>query len=91
MWCCEIARGTTDDVLEIGGRSTLSIPLTVNANVRPSLTAGLKPEALANALTSWNQNPAHLSVKVRPTFQNADGRAFRTSSFEPIEASAGSR
>ena len=82
----EVASGSTDDVLEIGGRSTLSIPVAVTANVRDALAGGLKPEALAAALSSWNRQPGRLSVRVRPTFQNATGRAFRTTDFEPIQA-----
>ena len=84
----EVASGTTEAALEIGPRSTLAIPLTIDANMRESLAAGLKAEALANALTTWNQKPARLVVRVRPTFQNEAGRAFRTTNFEPIEASA---
>ena len=82
----EIARGTTDDVLEVKGRNTLSIPLTVTANVHDVLGAGMKPERLASAFSTWNRQPARLSVRVRPTFQNATGRAFRTTGFEPIQA-----
>ena len=82
----EVASGSTDDVLEIGPRSTLSIPLTVNANAHEALTDGLTPAALAAALNNWNQQPSRLSVRVRPTFQNATGRAFRTTGFEPIMA-----
>lgn len=83
----EVASGSTDDGLEIGPRSTLSIPLTINADVREALTTGLTAEALASALGTWNHKPARFSVQVRPTFQNAAGRAFRTTDFEPIEAS----
>ena len=82
----EVARGTTDDVLEVGGRKTLSIPLTVTANVRNVLAIGLKPENLASAFATWNQQPARVRVRVRPTFQNVTGRAFRTTDFEPIPA-----
>ena len=83
----EVARGTTDDVLEVQGRQTLSIPLTVTSNVHQVLGAGMKPERLASALSTWNRQPARLIVRVRPTFQNATGRAFRTTGFEPIRAS----
>lgn len=82
----EVARGTTDNVLEVKGRNTLSIPLTVTANVHDALGAGLKPERLASAINTWNRQPARLSVRVRPTFQNSAGRAFRTTDFEPIQA-----
>ncbi|MDQ2772613.1 MAG: LEA type 2 family protein [Bacteroidota bacterium] len=82
----EVARGTTDDVLEVPGRKTLSIPLTVTANVHDVLDAGMKPERLASAFGTWNRQPARLSVRVRPTFQNATGRAFRPTGFEPIQA-----
>ena len=82
----EVARGTTDDVLEVRERNTLSIPLTVTANVHDLLGAGMKPERLASAFSTWNRQPARLSVRVRPTFQNATGRAFRTTGFEPIQA-----
>jgi len=82
----EVARGTTDDALEVPGRNTLSIPLTVTANVHDVLGEGMKPERLASAFGTWNRKPARLSVRVRPTFQNATGRAFRTSGFEPIPA-----
>ena len=82
----EVARGTTDDVLEVPARNTLSIPLTVTANVHDVLGAGMKPERLASAFSTWNRQPARLSVRVRPTFQNATGRAFRTTGFEPIQA-----
>ena len=84
----EVARGTTDDVLELPGRNTLSIPLTVTANVHDVLGAGMKPERLASAFGTWNRQPPRLRVRVRPTFQNATGRAFRTTGFEPIQASA---
>ena len=83
----EVASGSTDDVYEIGGRSTLPIPITFTANVREALAAGLAPETLATALSSWNRQPSRFSVQVRPTFQNASGRAFRTTDFEPIQAS----
>ena len=82
----EVARGTTDDVLELPGRNTLSIPLTVTANVHDVLGGGMKPERLASAFGTWNRQPARLSVRVRPTFQNATGRAFRTTGFEPVQA-----
>lgn len=82
----EVARGTTDDVLEVPERNTLSIPLTITANVHDVLGAGMKPERLASAFSTWNRQPARLSVRVRPTFQNATGRAFRTTGFEPIQA-----
>ena len=82
----EVARGTTDDILEVPGRNTLSIPLTVTANVHDVLSAGMKPERLASAFSTWNRQPARLIVRVRPTFQNATGRAFRTTGFEPIQA-----
>ena len=82
----EVARGTTDNVLEVPERNTLSIPLTVTANVRDVLGAGMKPERLASAFSTWNRQPARLTVRVRPTFQNATGRAFRTTGFEPIQA-----
>ena len=82
----EVARGTTADVLEVPGRNTLSIPLTVTTNVRDVLGAGMKPERLASAISTWNRQPARLIVRVRPTFQNATGRAFRTTGFEPIQA-----
>ena len=82
----EVASGSTDDVYEIGGRSTLPIPITFTANVREALAAGLSAEALAAALSSWSRQPSRFSVRVRPTFQNASGRAFRTTDFEPIQA-----
>ncbi|WP_375417348.1 hypothetical protein [uncultured Hymenobacter sp.] len=81
----EVATGSTDNMLEIEPRSTLSIPLTLDANVREALAAGLAPETLASALGTWNRPSARLRVHVRPTFQNATGRAFRTTDFEPIE------
>ena len=82
----EIARGTTDDVLEVKGRNTLSIPLTVTANMLDALAGGLKPERLVSAFATWNRQPARVRVRVRPTFQNTTGRAFRTTDFEPIQA-----
>ena len=87
----EVASGSTDNVLEIGPRSTLTIPLTLDADVREALSAGLSPEALASGLSTWNRLPARLRVRVRPTFQNAAGRAFRTTDYEPIEASVAGR
>ena len=84
----EVARGSTDDVYQIGARSTLSIPITFTANVREALAAGLTPEALTTALGSWSRPPSRFSVRVRPTFQSAAGRAFRTTDFEPIQAVA---
>ena len=84
----EVASGSTDEVLEIGPRGTLAIPLAVTANVHDALAAGLRPEALAAALSSWSRQPGRLSVRVRPTFQNATGRAYRTTDFEPIQAAA---
>ena len=62
------------------------IPLTVTANVHDVLGGGMKPERLASAFGTWNRQPARLSVRVRPTFQNATGRAFRTTGFEPVQA-----
>ena len=82
----EVASGSTDDVLEVGPRGTLSIPLTINTNAHEALASGLTPATLATALSTWSQQPGHLSVRVRPTFQNATGRAFRTTDFEPIMA-----
>lgn len=87
----EVASGSTDDMLEIGPRGTLTIPLTINADVREALTTGLTPEALASALSNWSRKPSHFIVQVRPTFQNAAGRAFRTTDFEPIEVMVAGR
>lgn len=84
----EVASGSTDDVYEIGARSTLAIPITFTANAHEALAAGLTPEALTLALSTWGRPGSRFSVQVRPTFQNADGRAFRTTAFEPIQASA---
>ena len=82
-----VAIGSTDDVLEIKGRSILSIPLTITTDVRDAMAAGLKPEHVLTAFGTWNQKTPRLSVRVRPTFQNTTGRAFRTTDFEPIQAS----